>query len=69
MDTHAEELLTREALRRRGERAREEAAARREHFLLLLEEVERMHPVALTVLGDHRRARRAGGRDRPNSSA
>ena len=70
MDTHAEELLTREALRRRGERVREEAAARREHFLTLLEEVERLHPYVLTVPGDQRRARRLTGRGkRPNCSA
>jgi hypothetical protein len=70
MNTHAEELFTREDLRRRGECAREEAAARREHFLTLLEEVERVHPFALTVLGNQRRARRLAGRgERPNSSA
>jgi hypothetical protein len=43
---------------------------RREHFLLLLEEVERAHPYALTALGDHRLARRLTVRgERPNSSA
>jgi hypothetical protein len=59
MDTHAEGLLTpKEALRRRGERAREEEEARREHFLTLLGEAERLHPYACSVLGDRRRARR-----------
>ena len=65
MDNHAEESLTiREVVRRRGEKEREEEDTRREHFLTLLEEAERVHPYALTVLGDRwltrRLAKRAG---------
>jgi hypothetical protein len=63
MDIHAEEPLSLpEARRRRGARAREEEEARREHFLTLLEEAERVHPYALTVLGDRWLTRRLAGR-------
>ena len=64
MDTHPEESLTSaEVVWRRGVRARTEEAARREHFLALLEEAEAAHPYALTVVGRRRLA--SAGHRRP----